>query len=195
MNDEIERLKAELFTMRNVFHQQDAEIKRLQKAYRPADMIEYQELVAENERLRHEIDVQCSSEYVERILKETERLKAELFTMRNVFHQQDECIEEQEEMLEELQAEVEHLRAVLSLRKLQDAEIKRLRADNELLSKHNQEYGTEIGRLRAALAKSCEEGRDEMYDCGYNRLRKALERTMAEFPYEEGAEIAREALR
>jgi hypothetical protein len=29
--DEIERLKAELFTMRNVFHQQDAEIERLEK--------------------------------------------------------------------------------------------------------------------------------------------------------------------
>jgi uncharacterized small protein (DUF1192 family) len=28
--DEIERLKAELFTMRNVFHQQDAEIERLE---------------------------------------------------------------------------------------------------------------------------------------------------------------------
>jgi DNA repair exonuclease SbcCD ATPase subunit len=77
--DEIERLKAELFTMRNVFHQQDAEIERLQKrvsdadecieeqeemlehlteevrrlqrAYRPADMIEYQELRAVLDRV------------------------------------------------------------------------------------------------------------------------------------------------
>jgi hypothetical protein len=29
---EIERLRAELFTMRNVFHQQDAEIERLEAA-------------------------------------------------------------------------------------------------------------------------------------------------------------------
>lgn len=34
--------------------------------------------IAEIERLRHEIDVQCSSEYVERILKENERLRAAL---------------------------------------------------------------------------------------------------------------------
>jgi hypothetical protein len=32
------------------------EIERLQKAYRPADMIEYQELVAENERLEAVVD-------------------------------------------------------------------------------------------------------------------------------------------
>jgi hypothetical protein len=62
---------------------------------------------AEIERLHHEIDVQCSSEYVERILKENER-------------------------------------------------------------------------LRVALAKSCEEGRDEMYDCGYNRLRVAYGQLEAE---------------
>jgi chromosome segregation ATPase len=49
--EEIERLKAELFTMRNVFHQQDAEIERLQRAYRPADMIEYQELRAVLDRV------------------------------------------------------------------------------------------------------------------------------------------------
>jgi predicted RNase H-like nuclease (RuvC/YqgF family) len=81
---------------------------------------------AEIERLRHEIDVQCSSEYVERILKENER-------------------------------------------------------------------------LRAALAKSCEEGRDEMYDCGYNRLRAALERIAnprdGEGYGEDLREMAREALK
>jgi chromosome segregation ATPase len=43
-NAEIERLKAELFTMRNVFHQQDAEIERLQKRVSDADeCIEEQE--------------------------------------------------------------------------------------------------------------------------------------------------------
>ena len=34
------------------------EIERLQKAYRPADMIEYQELVAEIERLRELVDAE-----------------------------------------------------------------------------------------------------------------------------------------
>jgi phage host-nuclease inhibitor protein Gam len=51
----------------------------------------------------------------------------------------------------------------------------------------------EIERLRAALAKSCEEGRDEMYDCGYNRLRAALER-VANSTVLRAREIAREAL-
>jgi hypothetical protein len=36
--------------------QYEEEIERLQKAYRPADMIEYQELVAENERLEAVVD-------------------------------------------------------------------------------------------------------------------------------------------
>jgi hypothetical protein len=39
----------------------------------------------EIERLRHEIDVQCSSEYVERILKENERL-------RDALKEIDECL-------------------------------------------------------------------------------------------------------
>jgi hypothetical protein len=58
----------------------------------------------------------------------------------------------------------------------------------------------ECERLREALAKSCEEGRDEMYDCGYNRLRAALERIVAALTNQtavgpDGAlEIAREAL-
>ena len=68
-----------------------------------------------------------------------------------------------------------------------------LQADNELLSKLNQEYGAEIEHLRAALAKSCEGGRDEMYDCGYNRLRAALER-VANSTVLRAREIAREAL-
>jgi hypothetical protein len=48
----------------------------------------------------------------------------------------------------------------------------------------------EIERLRAALAKSCEEGRDEMYDCGYNRLRAALERIANEYLYESEGDAA-----
>jgi phage host-nuclease inhibitor protein Gam len=47
---------------------------------------------------------------------------------------------------------------------------------NEMLADKIKDQEEEIERLRAALAKSCEEGRDEMYDCGYNRLRAALER-------------------
>ena len=39
---------------------------------------EWTENLKEIERLRHEIDVQCSSEYVERILKENERLRSAL---------------------------------------------------------------------------------------------------------------------
>lgn len=53
----------------------------------------------------------------------------------------------------------------------------------------------EIERLRAALAKSCEEGRDEMYDCGYNRLRAALERIANAYKHDSVAgDMAREAL-
>jgi uncharacterized small protein (DUF1192 family) len=47
--DEIERLKAELFTMRNVFHQQDAEIKRLRER---ESMCHERALEQEIERLR-----------------------------------------------------------------------------------------------------------------------------------------------
>jgi hypothetical protein len=45
------------------------------KADSSGDLHEIKALQAEIERLRHEIDVQCSSEYVERILKENERLR------------------------------------------------------------------------------------------------------------------------
>jgi predicted unusual protein kinase regulating ubiquinone biosynthesis (AarF/ABC1/UbiB family) len=72
---------------------------RFHRMHWKRDYEDISEAADEIERLRHEIDVQCSSEYVERILKEIERLKAELFTMRNVFHQQD--------------AEIERLRAVV----------------------------------------------------------------------------------
>ena len=79
----------------------------------------------------------------------------------------DECIEEQEEMLEHLivdqgQYEEEIERLQKAYRPADMIEYQELVAENE--------------RLRAALAKSCEGGRDEMYDCGYNRLRSALER-------------------
>jgi uncharacterized small protein (DUF1192 family) len=93
------------------------------------DYEDISEAADEIERLRHEIDVQCSSEYVERILKEIERLKAELFTMRNVFHQQDAEIERLEASedehsrteggecpyceIDDLNCEIERLRAAL----------------------------------------------------------------------------------
>jgi DNA repair exonuclease SbcCD ATPase subunit len=124
---------------------QQAEIERLQKRVSDAD-----ECIEEQEEMLEHLIVD-QGQYK----KEIERLKAELFTMRNVFHQQD----------------------------------------------------AEIERLREALAKSCEEGRDEMYDCGYNRLRAALEEiakgegryskdplTHASNTIEDMIEIAREAL-
>jgi regulator of replication initiation timing len=82
----------------------------------------------------------------------------------------DECIEEQEEMLERLTDDVAAM-------------------GNECI-----ELRLEIKRLRAALAKSCEEGRDEMYDCGYNRLRAVLDR-IANSTVLRAREIAREALK
>jgi hypothetical protein len=88
---------------------------------------------------------------------EIERLKAELFTMRNVFHQQD-------------------------------AEIERLRERESMC--HERVLEQENERLRDALAKSREEGRDEMYDCGYNRLRAALERIANEYLYESEGDAA-----
>lgn len=68
--------------------------------------------------------------------------------------------------VEELEAENERLRGeiiklqflggTVDRQALEDnvqrgKKIARLQADNELLSKHNQEYGAEIERLRAAL--------------------------------------------
>jgi predicted nuclease with TOPRIM domain len=49
---EIERLEAHKEQCFDRMRAMQDEIERLQKAYRPADMIEYQELVAENERLQ-----------------------------------------------------------------------------------------------------------------------------------------------
>jgi predicted nucleic acid-binding Zn-ribbon protein len=87
--------------------QYEEEIERLQKAYRPADMIEYQELVAENERLRGEIiKLQFQGGTVDR---------------------------------QALENNVQRGKKIASLQ-----------ADNELLSKLNQEYGAEIERLREA---------------------------------------------
>jgi chromosome segregation ATPase len=59
----------------------EAEIERLQKAYRPADMIEYQELVAEIERLRadNELLSKLNQEYgaeIERLRERVENLRA-----------------------------------------------------------------------------------------------------------------------
>jgi hypothetical protein len=80
--------------------------------------------------------------------------------------------------------------------------IERLRTERSVYDAElADEAADEIERLRAALAKSCEEGRDEMYDCGYNRLRAALERIVAALTNQtavgpDGAlEIAREALK
>mgnify|MGYP001554968477 CR=1 FL=1 len=45
-----------------------------------------------------------------------------------------------------------------------------------------QEYldqSKRIEELEAALAKSCEDGRNEMYDCGYNALKAENERLRA----------------
>ena len=67
---EIERLRD-----RNEVLESSAEInRRIMDSYGPR----FDEYDAEIERLRHEIDVQCSSEYVERILKENERLRSAL---------------------------------------------------------------------------------------------------------------------
>jgi predicted RNase H-like nuclease (RuvC/YqgF family) len=54
-------------------------------------------------------------------------------------------------------------------------EIERLRADNELLSKHNQEYGTEIGRLRAALEQIKRYTKGNLDQLPYEIARDALE--------------------
>ena len=110
--DEIERLTDQCIAEGRIVRKCNEEIERLESRLRDRQnaldhAIDYghregrivRKCNEEIERLRHEIDVQCSSEYVERILKEIERLKAELFTMRNVFHQQD--------------AEIERLRAVV----------------------------------------------------------------------------------
>jgi hypothetical protein len=51
------------------------EIERLQKAYRPADMIEYQELVAENERLQAWKDEHSRTEGGECPFCEIDRLR------------------------------------------------------------------------------------------------------------------------
>ena len=81
-----------------------------------------------------------------------------------------------------------------------EAEIERLRERMRAWIDDCHKQANEIERLREALAKSCEEGRDEMYDCGYNRLRAALERIVAALTNQtavgpDGAlEIAREAL-
>ena len=48
-------------------------VKRLQKAAKFGG--HYAEAATEIERLQHEIDVQCSSEYVEKILKRNELLE------------------------------------------------------------------------------------------------------------------------
>ena len=74
-----------------------------------------------------------------------------------------------------------------------EAEIERLRERMRAWIDDCHKQGNEIERLREALAKSCEEGRDEMYDCGYNRLRAALER-VANSTVLRAREIAREAL-
>ena len=42
-----------------------------------------------------------------------------------------------------------------------------------------RELEAKIERLEAALAKSCEEGRAEMYDCGFNGLKAENERLRA----------------
>jgi len=66
--------------------------------------------------------------------------------------------------------------------------IERLRTERSVYDAElADEAADEIERLREALAKSCEEGRDEMYDCGYNRLRAALERIRQ---YEDGGALA-----
>jgi chromosomal replication initiation ATPase DnaA len=79
--------------MTNLIERLRDKAARFHRMHWKRDYEDISEAADEIERLRHEIDVQCSSEYVERILKEIERLKAELFTMRNVFHQQDAEIE------------------------------------------------------------------------------------------------------
>lgn len=58
-----------------------------------------------------------------------------------------------------------------------------------------EEAVAEIERLRAALAKSCEEGRDEMYDCGYNRLRSALKQLDSLAQDAKNVRIMRQAVR
>ena len=113
----------------------------------------------------------------------------------------------------EAAAEIEWLRESLEIvlgasRNPKDiAEIERLQSRIDALHEHD---GTmcpicamenEIERLEAALAKSCEEGRNEMYDCGFNglkaeneRLRAALEQIVCENADIHCEEIARAAL-
>lgn len=63
---EIERLRKEADGLIELLRREKAEVERLQTAYRPADMLEYQKVVAEIERLRKVVEaaqdvVKCHS--------------------------------------------------------------------------------------------------------------------------------------
>lgn len=53
---EIERLRKEADGLIELLRREKAEVERLQTAYRPADMLEYQKVVAEIERLREVVE-------------------------------------------------------------------------------------------------------------------------------------------
>jgi DNA repair exonuclease SbcCD ATPase subunit len=126
--------------------------------------------------------VRGSVGFVGGVARWTEQLEKKMESQSRELHEE---IQELRDKHQKQEAEIERLDSCVD----QQLEV------NEKLADKIKDQEEEIERLRAALAKSCEEGRDEMYDCGYNRLRAALERIAEGCDLSNEAQaIAREAL-
>ena len=103
-------------------------------------------LEKEIERLSHEIDVQCSSEYVERILKENERLQKKCDYKDEVIDQRNAWNRVAEKEIERLQKRVEGLERDRWKPEAQRTN-ERLRAALERIDvETSDEYAREIAR-------------------------------------------------